>query len=77
MHLLFSLELVISWQKNSFDFDFRAIDLTQRHPQYLDVVVAYRTKYLKDYAGGKKETNPKYLQAMKNVSELDFNLEFV
>jgi hypothetical protein len=22
---------------------------------------------LKDYGGGKKETNPKYLQAMKNV----------
>jgi hypothetical protein len=45
----------------------RAIDLTQRHPQYLEVVVGYRQKYLKDYGGGKKETNQKYLQAMKNV----------
>lgn len=45
----------------------RAIDLTQRHPQYLEIVVGYRQKYLKDYGGGKKETNPKFLQAMKNV----------
>ncbi len=45
----------------------RAIDLTQRHPQYLEIVVGYRQKYLKDYGGGKKETNQKYAQAMKNV----------
>jgi hypothetical protein len=46
-----------------------AIELTQRHPQYLEVVVGYRQKYLKDYGGGKKETNQKYLQAMKNVCD--------
>ncbi len=50
----------------------RAIDLTQRHPQYLEIVVGYRQKYLKDYGGGKKETNSKYLQAMKTVSYLFF-----
>jgi hypothetical protein len=51
-----------------FKFYFsRAIDLTQRHPQYLEIVVGYRQKYLKDYGGGKKETNQKYAQAMKNV----------
>lgn len=48
-------------------FESRAIDLTQRHPQYVEIVVAYRQKYLKNYGGGKKETNPKYIQAMKNV----------
>ena len=48
---------------------FSAIELTQRHPQYLEVVVGYRQKYLKDYGGGKKETNQKYLQAMKNVCD--------
>jgi hypothetical protein len=46
---------------------FRAIDLVQRHPQYLEVVVGYRQKYLKDYGGDKKETNTKYIQAMKTV----------
>ena len=48
---------------------FRALDLTQRHTQYLDIVVGYRQKYLKDYGNGKKETNAKYIQAMKNVSD--------
>ncbi|CAF1477767.1 unnamed protein product [Adineta ricciae] len=51
---------------NEHNWD-RAIDLTQRYPQYSDIVVGYRQKYLKDYGGGKKETNPKYQQAMKNV----------
>ena len=46
---------------------FSAIDLTSRHPQYLEIVVGFRQKYLKEYGGGKKETNPKYQQAMKNV----------
>jgi len=51
-------------------FDFlrcSALELTQRHSQYLDVVVGYRQKYLKEYGGGKKETNQKYIQAMKMV----------
>lgn len=52
----------------------RAIDLTQRHPQYLEIVVGCRQKYLKVYGGGKKENNPKYLQAMKNVRYLFFVL---
>ncbi|CAF3285060.1 unnamed protein product [Rotaria socialis] len=51
---------------NEHNWD-RAIDLTQRHPQYLEIVVGYRQKYLKDYGNSKKETNQKYLQAMKNV----------
>ncbi|CAF0799987.1 unnamed protein product [Adineta steineri] len=51
---------------NEHNWD-RAIDMTQRHPQYLEIVVGYRQKYLKDYGGGKKETNAKYIQAMKNV----------
>ncbi|CAF0801238.1 unnamed protein product [Didymodactylos carnosus] len=51
---------------NEHNWD-RAIDLSQRYPQYLDIIVGYRQKYLQDYAGGKKETNPKYLQAMKNI----------
>jgi hypothetical protein len=57
-----------SFHALNFFFFYRAIDLTQRHPQYLEVVVGYRQKYLKDYGGGKKETNPKYIQAMKSVS---------
>ncbi|CAF3833222.1 unnamed protein product [Adineta steineri] len=56
---------------NEHNWD-RAIDLTQRHSQYLDIVVGYRQKYLKNYGGGKKETNQKYIQATKTV-DIDWN----
>ncbi|UJR33697.1 hypothetical protein I4U23_021126 [Adineta vaga] len=50
----------------------RAIDLTQRYPQYLEIVVGYRQKYLNEYGNGKKETNSKYLQAIKTIN-IDWN----
>ncbi|CAF0748911.1 unnamed protein product [Adineta ricciae] len=56
---------------NEHNWD-RAIDLTQRYPQYLDVVVGFRQRYLNEYGNRRKETISKYLQAMKTV-DIDWN----